>query len=109
MTNMPVDYHGFYFMTEPFADGYYKTGNKKAARELTIKLMQKCKENLIHYKSLPKVDQNALYSDIYREIEGYRRLLHILKDNGDIELYNSNKVDFNRLNQAFRRFETEDE
>ena len=109
MTNMPVDYFGLYFLTEPFADGYYKTGNKKAARELIAKLIQKSRESILFYKSLPKVDQNALFNDIYREIEGYRRLLLIMKDNGDTDLYNSGKEDFNKLNQAFRRFEIEDE
>lgn len=109
MKNMPVDYYGFYFVTEPYADGYYKIGNKKAARELTTKLISKYKESLEYYKSLPINTQNSDYMNIIGEIERYRSLLLIMKENGDTEFYNASRADFNRLNKAFRQFERDPE
>jgi hypothetical protein len=109
MKNMPVEYYNFYFITEPFVDGYYKVGNQKAARTLVAKLEDKYKESLAYYKSLSIADQNILYMDIIGEIERYRSLLLIMKDNGDTASYNSAKAEFNKSNKLFGRFGRESE
>jgi hypothetical protein len=109
MTNLPPEYYGFYFIYEPFANAYYKNGNKKAARELLAQLVNKYKEKLEYHKSLPAVNQNSNYENIIRDIEQYRGLLLVMKTNNDTEFYNKAKADFNRLNSAFRRFERENE
>lgn len=109
MKNFPVEYYTFYFAAEPYADGYYKVGDQKAARELITKLIGKYKESLAYYKSLPVKTQNDRYMDIIREIERYRSLLWIMKDNGDMAFYNQSRADFNKANGWFRQFERENE
>lgn len=109
MTNLPPEYYSFYFIYEPFANAYYKNGNKKEARELLTQLINKYKEKLEYHKSLPAEDQNSDYQTIIRDIEQYRGLLLVMKTNGDTDLYNKSKADFNRFNKVFRRFEREDE
>ena len=34
MTNMPVEYFGFYTLLEPYISGYYEVGNKEKAQQL---------------------------------------------------------------------------
>jgi hypothetical protein len=109
MKNLPPEYYSFYFIYEPFADAYYKNGNKKAARELLTQLIAKYKEKLEYHKARPIEDQNTDYQTIIRDIEQYRGLLLVMKTNGDTEFYNASKTEFNRLNKAFRQFERENE
>jgi hypothetical protein len=109
MKNLPPDYYGFYFIYEPFINGYYEAGQKQKAREVLTKLTGKYKEKLEFYRSLPASNQNHQYEAIIREIEQYRGLLLVMKDNKDIEFYNTSRNDFNRLNRVFRRFERDNE
>ena len=109
MKNLPPDYYGLYFIYEPFINGYYKAGEKKKAQELLTKLTGKYKEKLEYYKSLPVKTQNSSYQSIIREIEQYRGLLLVMKNNNDTQFYNASRNDFNRLNKAFRQFERENE
>ncbi|PZR20816.1 MAG: hypothetical protein DI539_09755 [Flavobacterium psychrophilum] len=109
MKNLPPEYYSFYFIYEPFANAYYKNGDKKAARELLKQLTNKYKERLEYHKSLPVAAQNDNYQTIIRDIEQYRGLLHVMEANNDAELYNASRLDFNRLNKAFRQFERDNE
>lgn len=109
MKNLPPEYYSFYFIYEPFVIAYYKNGDKKAAKELLTTLVGKYKEKLQFYKSLPIQDQNSQYETIIRDIEQYRGLLHVMKNNNDTEFYTASKTDFNRLNKAFRQFERKNE
>lgn len=109
MKEMPVDYYGLYFLWEPFADGFYKIGDTKAARALLDKLVTKYREDLTYYQSLPAGDQNSSQMEIMRTIERYRSLLLIMKDNGDESYYNTAKTTFNRINAGFKRFNRENE
>jgi hypothetical protein len=109
LKNFPVDYYGFYFITEPFAGGYYQIGDKDAARALLNKLVDKCKQNLEYYKSISLSEQNAIQRDIITEIESYRSLLLVMLENNDNEFFNKSKVQFNTCNSWFKRFGREDE
>ncbi|AWH83994.1 hypothetical protein HYN59_02200 [Flavobacterium album] len=109
MKNMPIDYFGYYFISEPFAGSYYKTGHKKEARELLTKLIGKYTETLLYYKSLPVADQNILARDIIGSIEAYRTLLIIMEENNDMEFFNASKAAFNKANGMFARFKRENE
>jgi len=109
MKNLPPEYYSLYFVYEPFINGYYKAGDKKTARKILIQLIGKYKEKMEYYKSLPYESQNIKYESIIREIEQYRGLLLVMKDNNDTELYNTSKADFNRLNKGFRQFERKNE
>lgn len=107
MKNVPVDYYGFYFISEPFADGYYKIGKKEEARKLLEKLMGKYRENLEYYLSLPVSDQDNLSWDVIGDLERFRSLLLIMKNNNDIERFNASKAAFNKYNSRFARFKRE--
>ena len=107
--NFPVDYYGFYFITEPFADGYYKVGDKQAAQKLLKQLIVKCEQNLKYYKSLSPSAQNNMSMEIEAEFDSYRSLLGIMLENKDVEFYNANKSKFNTYTGWFARFKIEKE
>jgi hypothetical protein len=69
MTKMPLDKFGYYSLVEPFANGYYKVGETSKAHDLLNKLVEKYKENLNYYSTLPPTDQTDLAMDIITDIE----------------------------------------
>jgi tetratricopeptide (TPR) repeat protein len=104
LTKMPIDYYGYYLTVEPFAGGYYEVGEKAKARQLLEKLMTKYKQNLTYFAGIQPSVQNGIATDIVTEIERYRSLLKVMKDRGDVEFYNKNKVIFNTYVKKFTRF-----
>ena len=104
LNKMPMDYYGYYTMVEPFASGYYELGEKAKARELLERLMTKYKQSLTYFSGIQPSIQNGIASDIITDIERYRSLLIVMKDQKDIEFYNKNKPAFNSLVQRFTRF-----
>ena len=106
---MPIDYFNYYTMLEPFANDYYKVKETAKARDLLSKLIKKYQENLTYYNSLKSNQQNDLYIDIISDIERYRALLEVMKNNGDTGFYSTNKVTFNSYNRIFERFGRDDE
>jgi hypothetical protein len=109
VTKTPIDYYGYYLTLEPFVSGYYEIGQKEKARELVGKLMNKYKEELLYYSTFTFADQSFMAEDIVRAIERYRSLLLVIKEHGDIELYNKSKGEFNASNGRFSRFQRENE
>ncbi|QSB26771.1 DUF2723 domain-containing protein [Flavobacterium sp. CLA17] len=109
MTKMPLDKFGYYSLVEPFAGGYYKVGEKAKAQDLLNKLVQKYKEELNYYATLSASDQTDLALDIITEIERYRSLLEVMKDNNDNAFYEKHKVTFNTYVNVFERFGREKE
>ena len=109
MTKMPLDKYGYYSLVEPFAGGYYKVGEKGKAQDLLNKLVQKYKENLNYYATLSGADQSDLAIDIITDIERYRSLLQVMKENKDNAFYNNHKTTFNTYVNVFERFGREKE
>lgn len=109
LTKMPMDYYGYYTMVEPYAGGYYEVGEKAKARQLLEHLMTKYKQNLTYYTGLQPSIQNGIVTDIITDIERYRSLLTVMKDRGDLEFYNKNKIIFNTYIDRFARFGREKE
>ena len=109
VTKTPVDYYGYYLTLEPFVSGYYEIGQKEKARSLVGKLMNKYKEELLYYSTFTFADQSFMAEDIVRAIERYRSLLLVIKEHGDIELYNKSRGEFNASNGRFARFQRENE
>ena len=105
MTKMPLEQYGYYSLLEPFADGYYKIGNKTKAHQLLDKLINKYQENLNYYGKMKPSDQSSIATPIIIDIERYRSLLHTMKDNEDMEFYNKHKIVFNTYIKMFERFE----
>jgi hypothetical protein len=101
----PLDYYGYYSTVEPFADGYYKVGEKQKARDLLSKLTVKYKESLRYYSSLKATEQNDIATDIVTDIERYRSLLGVMRKNNDLEFYSKNKTEFNSYNKRFQMFD----
>jgi hypothetical protein len=109
MTNMPLDKFGYYSMLEPFARGYYEVGEKEKAHQLLEKLIVKYQENLNYYTNLTPADQVDIAIDIITDIERYRSLLQVMKESGDTQFYNKNRVPFNTYIKTFERFGRERE
>ena len=107
LTKMPLDYYDFYSMVDPFADGYYKLGEKEKARQLLKQLAAKYQDNLKYFSGVTAEDQNDMGVDLFTSIERYRGLLHIMKDNKDDVYYNEQKAIFNSYNKRFERFGAE--
>lgn len=104
MEKMPVNQYGYYYMNEPFAEGYYRIGKPQKARKLLQELTLKYRDSLTYYSSLKNSTQNDLAIHILRDLESYRSLLLIMKENGDIGYYETTKGEFNRYNKIFERF-----
>lgn len=109
MTKMPLDKFGYYSLVEPFAGGYYKVGETAKAQDLLNKLVQKYKEELNYYATLTPGDQTDLAIDIITDIERYRSLLQVMKDNKDLAFYEKHKTTFNTYVNVFERFGREKE
>lgn len=109
MTKMPVDYFGYYTLLEPFASGYYQLGEKAKAQQLIAQLIKKYQEDLLFFSGMSGSDQSFSKMDIITDIERYRSLLLIVKENGDDDSYNKARKEFNAYNQKFVRFNREQE
>ncbi|RDI52210.1 glycosyltransferase family 117 protein [Flavobacterium glaciei] len=104
MTKMPLEYFDYYSLVEPFAGGYYKIDEKVKAQQLLNKLVQKYRENLNYYGNLKSSEQTSIAIPIITDIERYRSLLTVMKENGDIDFYNKHKITFNTYIKMFERF-----
>ena len=109
VTKFPLDYYGYYTMVEPFADGYYKVGEKKKAQDLLNQLINKYKESLKFYSGLSSSDKTFFRNDIATDIERYRSLLGVMKSNKDFEFYNKNRATFNTINTQMGDFGRDNE
>nr|WP_315231304.1 DUF2723 domain-containing protein [uncultured Flavobacterium sp.] len=109
MTKMPLEYFDYYSLVEPFAGGYYKIDEKLKAQQLLSKLILKYRENLNYYGNLKSSEQTSIAIPIITDIERYRSLLSVMKENGDLDFYNQNKIVFNTYIKMFDRFGREKE
>ncbi|NJB36250.1 DUF2723 domain-containing protein [Croceivirga sp. JEA036] len=85
MTNMPVEYFGFYAFVEPFMDGYYKVGEQQKARATFEKLKKIYQERLEYLANIPQDQQYEKIEDILNNLESYQRIVFITQDNNDTE------------------------
>ena len=53
--------------------------------------------------------QSNVKIDIITDIERYRSLLLIMKENNDMDSYNKARTEFNAYNQKFGRYQRENE
>ena len=104
MTKMPVEYFDYYSLVEPFAGGYYKIDEPLKAQQLLDKLILKYRENLNYYGKLAPSEQTSIAIPIITDIERYRSLLTVMKENADLNFYNKNRIIFNTYIKMFERF-----
>jgi hypothetical protein len=109
VTKMPLEKFGYYSLIEPFAKNYYQLGETAKAHDLLEKLMTKYKENLDYYSKKTAFDQSLISMEIITDIERYRSLLLVMKDNGDVAFYNKNKKVFNTYIEIYKDFERDKE
>ncbi|MFV9552362.1 DUF2723 domain-containing protein [Algibacter sp. PT7-4] len=108
MTNMPVEYFGYYTLLEPFIGAYYEVGNKEKAQRLFKDVSKKYQENLSYYSSLKIDNQERLFEDIYTDIQRYKALVDVLI-RYDIKFAETEGDIFNNYLRAFKHFYGEDE
>jgi hypothetical protein len=99
---MPLDKFGYYSLVEPLQKDTTKWVKK--AQVLLEKLMAKYKDNLNYYSHLKSSEQTSLAVDIITDLERYRSLLLVMKENGDLNFYAKNKTVFNTYIEMFERF-----
>ncbi len=108
MTNMPVEYFGYYTFVEPFVDGYYKAGETEKGRELFNKLKLIYQDRLDYYAGIPLDEQYDKIEEIISDMEGYRRNIDILIQNDDRELAEKETAVFNDYIDRFSHFYRDD-
>ncbi|MFY0712420.1 DUF2723 domain-containing protein [Seonamhaeicola sp. NFXS20] len=108
MTNMPVDYYGYYTLLEPYISAYYEVGNKEKAQQLYKDVAQKYQENLKYYSSLKPESQKQLFEDIFTDIERYKALIDVLIKY-DVEFAETEGDIFNDYLRMFKLFYGDDE
>lgn len=104
VTNMPVDYFGYYTFVEPFVDGYYKVGETQKGRALFEQLKTKYQERLDYYAGIPLDEQYQHLDNILADMEGYQRNINILIQNKDREYVEKETVIFNSYIDKFVHF-----
>lgn len=87
MTNMPVQYFGYYQLLQPFVEGYYQVGEPQKAKKLAEEIIVKSKEQLDYYKALPLEDQHYYGQEIATELDIWRQLVAIINDETKDEAY----------------------
>ncbi len=104
MTNIPIEYFGFYTYVEPFIDGYYKVGETKKARMAYDKLKTIYQEQLSYYTKMSIEEQYENIEAIFRNIQAYQRNIDIIIKNDDMELADKEVPDFNQYLSQFNQF-----
>ncbi|MFD0837152.1 protein O-mannosyl-transferase family [Mariniflexile aquimaris] len=107
MTNMPVDYFGYYTLLEPYITAYYEIGNKQKAQKLYKQVAKKYQENLAYYSSLTLANQDRLFEDIYTDIQRYKGLVDVITKY-DLEFAKKEGDIFNTNLMLFKHFYGED-
>jgi len=107
MTNMPVDYFGYYTLLEPYISAYYEVENKEKAETLFKEVAQKYQENLTYYGGLTTANQEHMFEDIYTDIQRYKSLVDVLLKY-DPEFAKAEGETFNSYLKLFSHFYEDD-
>ncbi len=107
MTNMPVDYFGYYTLLEPYISAYYEVGSKEKAQQLFKDVANKYQENLSYYSGLKVDSQERLFEEIYTDIQRYKGLVDVLIEY-DSEFAEAESDTFNNYLKLFRHFYGDD-
>src|SRR5690606_34074834 len=49
---LPVKYYGYFYKSEPLAEGYYRIGEKEKARKLAKELINRYQDDIVFYNSV---------------------------------------------------------
>lgn len=104
MTQMPVDYFGFYTLLEPYISAYYEIGKVDKGRKLYKDVSKKYQESLTYYSGLTIENQTRYLDDIVTDIERYRSLVDLLVIYNDKEFAMEETEKFNNYLNLFKHF-----
>ncbi|MEP5340203.1 MAG: DUF2723 domain-containing protein [Algibacter sp.] len=104
MTNIPVDYFGYYTFLEPYVDNYYQVGETTKARDLFQKLKKVYQERLNYYANIPLEEQYQGIETIMSSMEAYRRNLEALIRHDNEAFVEKETLLFNNEIIKFRHF-----
>lgn len=104
MTNIPIEYFGFYTYVEPFINGYYQVGETKKARLAFDRLSAVYQEQLSYYAKLSTEEQYQNLEAVFTAIRGYQRNVDILIRNEDKEWADKEVIEFNNYLKQFEQF-----
>lgn len=104
MTQMPVDYFGFYTLLEPYISAYYEIGKVEKGRKVYRDVSNKYQESLTYYSGLTLENQTRYLDEIVTDIERYRSLVDILVFYNDKEFAMEETEKFNNYLQLFKHF-----
>ncbi len=102
MTNMPIQYYGYYELVQPFIECYYKIGETQLAQKYALELAEKSKQRLSYYKSLPLDEQGYYAYEILSEINTWDTLASIVETEDKSANFKAKfKANFNENIKAF--------
>ena len=108
MTNMPVDYFGYYTLLEPYISTYYEVDSEDKARQLFKDVAKKYQENLTYYSNLKEENQYKMAEEIITDIERYKGLIDALIEY-DKDFAKTESEIFNNYLKLFSHFTNDDE
>lgn len=114
MTNMPIQYFGYYQLVLPFVECYYKIGETALAQKYAQELAQRSNEKLFYYKNLPLEEQNYYSYEILSELNIWKHLVDIVDvEDKQANFVNPFKNDFNsyfsHFNYLFKKYQGDEE
>lgn len=109
MREMPIEHFGFYTMLDPFIEAYYRINEKAKAHEIIAYVANTYQQRLVYFKQFDTATKSAMIVEIVTDIERYRTLLLIARENGDQKLYDEMVPEFNKHNELFKEFRRKNE
>lgn len=100
--HIPIEYYGYYNFVLPFIDGCFKIGETKKALE-TYAHIKKIYEDRLRYLMGLSIDEKYGHvENILEDLQGYRRLIDILYENGEKRFAEQETQNFNGYVDAFQ-------
>jgi hypothetical protein len=103
MKHIPIEHYGYYVFATPFLDGYFKIGDLDKGRQTFNQLKTIYEDRLNYYKELPLDEKYKVIEEIIGDLQGYRRLIDVLTENGAEDLAEQEILNFNHHVDAFQK------
>ncbi|GHA35188.1 membrane protein [Salinimicrobium marinum] len=104
MKNMPVDFYNFYFLYDPYINGYFEVNEPEKALILWENVAAKYQENLLYYSGWDLERQYENTDQIFRDLQQYHSLLELLNLDAEEEFAAQKKEEFNQYLNLFQYF-----
>ncbi len=94
----------YYTLLDKAVNGYYISGNKEKAKSLFTKVVDQYQDRLGRLSTLDTASKIEYARNIIVEIEGYRRLVDVIRKNEDSTTANTASIKFNETIEPFSLF-----